>query len=92
VGVVEACQLALWRWGGQWSGYPRERVLGMTLTDRGGVILVCLSVPGAGAEQERRLFRGLPELLSTAAEGPGMCRGFSISAGQQSVWITLGVK
>ena len=51
--------------------------------DRAGVILVCLSEPGAGAKQERRLFRDLPELRSTAAEGPVMCRGFSISAGQQ---------
>ena len=43
------------------------------------------SLPGAGAKQEQRLFRDLPELLSTAADGPVMCRGFSISAGQQIV-------
>jgi hypothetical protein len=53
--------------------------------DRAGVILVCLSEPGAGAKQEQRLFRDLHELLSTAADGPVMGRGFSISAGQQSV-------
>jgi hypothetical protein len=53
--------------------------------DRAGVILVCLSEPGAGAKQEQRLFRDLPELLSTAANGPVMCRGFSVSAGQQMV-------
>ena len=58
--------------------------------DRAGVILACLSEPGAGAKQEQRLFRELPELLSTAAAGPVLCRGFSISAGQQMVWITLG--
>jgi hypothetical protein len=29
VGVVEVCRLAVWRWGGRWSGYPRELVLGM---------------------------------------------------------------
>jgi hypothetical protein len=56
------------------------------------VILVWLSEPGAGAKQERRLFRDLPELLPTAADGPVMCWGFSMSAGQQIVWITLGVK
>jgi hypothetical protein len=60
--------------------------------DRAGVILVWLSEPGAGAKQEQPLFRDLPELLSTAANRPVMCRGFSISAGQQSVEITLGVK
>jgi hypothetical protein len=60
--------------------------------DRAGVTLVCLSEPGAGVKQEQRLFRDLPELLSTAADGPVMCRGFSISAGQQMVWITLGDK
>jgi hypothetical protein len=43
------------------------------------------SLPGAGAKQEPRLFRDLPVLLSTAADGPVMCRGFSISAGQQIV-------
>ena len=60
--------------------------------DRAGVILVCLSEPGAGAKQEQRLFRDLPELLSTVADGPVMCRGFSIFTGQRIVWITLGVK
>jgi hypothetical protein len=49
--------------------------------ERAGVILVCLSEPGAGAKQEQRLFGDLPELLSTVADGPVMCRGFSISAG-----------
>jgi hypothetical protein len=44
--------------------------------DRAGVILVCLSEPGAGAKQEQRLFRDLPELLSTAADGPVIGRGF----------------
>ena len=53
--------------------------------DRAGVILVCLSEPGAGAKQEQRLFRDLPELLSTAADGPVMGRGVSISAGEQIV-------
>jgi hypothetical protein len=53
--------------------------------DRAGVTLVCLSEPGAGAKQKQRLFRDLPELLSTAADGPVMGREFSISAGQQSV-------
>ena len=53
--------------------------------DRAGVILVCLSEPGAGAKQEQRLFRDLPELLSTVADGPVIGRGFSISAGQQIV-------
>jgi hypothetical protein len=53
--------------------------------DRAGVILVWLSEPGAGAKQEQRLFRDLPELLSTAADGPVMGRGFSISAGQRIV-------
>ena len=51
--------------------------------DRAGVILVCLSEPGAGAKQEQRLFRDLPALLSTAADGPVIGRGFPISAGQQ---------
>jgi hypothetical protein len=46
--------------------------------------LGCPSLPGAGAKQEQRLFRDLPELLSTAADRPVMCRGFSISPGQQS--------
>jgi hypothetical protein len=50
------------------------------------------SLPGAGAKQEPRLFRDLPELLSPVADGPVVCRGFSISAGQRIVWITLGVK
>jgi hypothetical protein len=57
-----------------------------------GDALRCPSLPGAGAKQERRLFRDLPELLSTAGDGPVMGRGFSISAGQRMVWITLGVK
>jgi hypothetical protein len=60
--------------------------------DCAGVILVCLPEPGAGAKQERRLFRDLPELLSTAADGPVMGRGFSVSAGRQIGWITLGEK
>jgi hypothetical protein len=60
--------------------------------DRAGVILVCLSEPGAGAKQEQRLFQDLPELLSTAADGPILCREFSVSAGQRIVEITLGVK
>ena len=34
-------------------------------------------LPGAGAKQEQRLFRALPELLSTAADGSVMCRVFS---------------
>jgi hypothetical protein len=50
------------------------------------------SLPGAGAKQEQRLFRDLPELLSTAAAGPVMGRGFSVSAGQRMVEIILGVK
>jgi hypothetical protein len=50
-----------------------------------GDALRCPSLPGAGAKQEQRLFRDLPDLLSTAADGPVMCRGFSISAGQQIV-------
>jgi hypothetical protein len=29
VGGVEACRLAVWRWGGQRSGYRQELVLGM---------------------------------------------------------------
>jgi len=29
VGVVEACRLAVWRWGGRRSGYRQELVLGM---------------------------------------------------------------
>ena len=86
VGVVEACRLAVWR-----------TTVGISLgagarDDRAGVILVCLSEPGAGAKQEQRLFRDLPELLSTAADGPVMGREFFVSAGQQIVWITLGVK
>jgi hypothetical protein len=48
-----------------------------------GDALGCPSLPGAGAKQEQRLFRDLPDLLSTAADGPVLCRGFSISAGQQ---------
>jgi hypothetical protein len=63
-----------------WSTRPARDALG------------CSSLPGAGAKQERRLFRELPELLSTAANRPVMGRGFSVSAGQQMVWITLGVK
>jgi hypothetical protein len=50
---------------------------------RAGVILVCLFEPGAGAKQEQRLFRDLPELLSTAADGPVIGRGFSVFAGQR---------
>jgi hypothetical protein len=50
-----------------------------------GDALRCPSLPGVGAKQERRLFRDLPELLSTAADGPVMGRGFSISAGQRIV-------
>jgi hypothetical protein len=57
-----------------------------------GDALGCSLLPGAGAKQEQRLFRDLPELLSTAADGPVMGRGFSVSAGRQMVWITLGVK
>ena len=53
--------------------------------DRAGVILVGLSEPGAGAKQEQRLFRDLPQLLPTAADGPIMCRRFSVSAAQQIV-------
>jgi hypothetical protein len=34
------------------------------------------SLPGAGAKQEQRLFRDLPELLSTAADGPVIWQGF----------------
>jgi hypothetical protein len=48
-----------------------------------GDALKCSPLPGAGAKQERRLFRDVPELLSTAADGPVICRGFSISSGQQ---------
>jgi hypothetical protein len=59
---------------------------------RAGVILVWLSEPGAGAKQEQRLFGDLPDLRSTAADGPVVCRGFSLFAGQRMVWITLGVK
>jgi hypothetical protein len=51
----------------------------------GGDALRCPSLPGAGAKQEPRLFRDLPELLSPAADGPVMGRGFSIAAGQQIV-------
>jgi hypothetical protein len=84
-------------WGGGWCrGLSASRVEVGTTTvgispgagardDRAGVILVCLSEPGAGAKQEQRLFRDLPELLSTAADGPIMSREFSISAGQQMV-------
>jgi hypothetical protein len=90
-------------WGGGWCrGLSASRVeVGRTTVgispgagarDRAGVILVCLSEPGAGAKQELRLFRDLPELLSIAADGPVMGRGFSISAGQRIVEITLGVK
>jgi hypothetical protein len=57
-----------------------------------GDALRCPSLPGAGAKQEQRLCWNLPELLSTAGDGPVMCRGFSISAGQRVVWIILGVK
>jgi hypothetical protein len=39
-----------------------------------GDALRCPSLPGAGAKQEQRLFRDLPELLSTAADGPCRCR------------------
>jgi hypothetical protein len=52
----------------------------------------CAALPGAGAKQEPRLFRDLPELLSTAANRPVLRWGFSISAGQQSVEITRQVK
>jgi hypothetical protein len=62
------------------------------VTTASGDALRCPLLPGAGAKQERRLFRDLPELLSTATNGPVMGRGFSISAGQQMVEITLGVK
>ena len=84
-------------WGGGWCrGLPASRVeVGRTTVgispgagardDRSGVTLVCLSEPGAGAKQERRLFRDLPELLSTAADGPVMCGGFSVSEGQRIV-------
>jgi hypothetical protein len=58
----------------------------------GGDALGCSLLPGAGAKQEPRLFRDLPDLLPTAANGSVMCRGFSISTGQQIVEITLGVK
>ena len=57
-----------------------------------GDALRCPSLPGAGAKQKQRLFRDLPELPSTAADGPVVGRGFSISAGHQSVEITLGKK
>ena len=36
-----------------------------------GDALRCSSLPGAGAKQEQRLFRDLPELLSTAADAGG---------------------
>ena len=49
--------------------------------DRVGVILVCLSEPGAGAKQEQRLFRDLPDLLSTAADGPVMWASSTCSVG-----------
>jgi hypothetical protein len=55
------------------------------VTTVSGDALGCSSLPGAGAKQERRLFRDLPQLLSTAGDGPVMCRGFPISAGQQMV-------
>jgi hypothetical protein len=35
-----------------------------------GDALRCPSLAGAGAKQEQRLFRDLPELLSTVADGP----------------------
>jgi hypothetical protein len=50
-----------------------------------GDALECSLLPGAGAKQEPRLFWDLPELLSTAADEPVICRGSSISAGQQIV-------
>ena len=31
VGVVEACRLAVWRWGGRQSGYRQELVFGMVV-------------------------------------------------------------
>jgi hypothetical protein len=71
------------------SGYRQELVL---RGDRAGVTLVCSPLPGAGAKQEPRLFRDLPELLSTVADGLVMRGGFSVSAGQRSGWITLGEK
>jgi hypothetical protein len=89
-------------WGGGWCrGLSASRVEVRTTTvgispgagardDRAGVILVCLSEPGAGAKQEQRLFRDLPELLSTAADGPAVGKGFSIFAGQRIVEITWG--
>ena len=45
-------------------------------------------------EQERNRAATVPGPTRTAVNcrQPVMCRGFSISAGQQSVWITLGVK
>ena len=91
-------------WGGGWCrdfSVSRAEVRTTTVgispgagaqDDRAGVILVCLSEPGAGAKQEQRLFRDLLQLLSTATDGPILCREFSVSAGQQSVEITLGVK
>ena len=60
------------------------------VTTASGDALRCPSRPGAGAKQEPRLFQDRPELLSTAANRPVMCRGFFISAGQWIVWITLG--
>jgi hypothetical protein len=57
-----------------------------------GDALRCPSLPGAGAKQEQRLFRDLPELLSTAANGPVLCQGFSVSAVQRIVEIILGEK
>ena len=50
-----------------------------------GDALRCPSLPGAGAKQEPRLFQDLPQLLSTTADGPGICKGFSVSAGQRMV-------
>jgi hypothetical protein len=68
------------------------RLIPVVRVDRRSCRPRCAAPSGAGAKQEPRLFQDLPELLSTAADGPVMCRGFSISAGQQVVWITLGVK
>jgi hypothetical protein len=55
------------------------------VTTASGDALRCPSLSGAGAKQEQRLFRDLPDLLSTAANGPVMGRGFSLSAGQRMV-------
>jgi hypothetical protein len=64
------------------GGYEMQQELVNTAS---GDALECSLLPGTGAKQEQRLFRDLPELLSTATDGPVICRGFSISAGQQIV-------